>query len=419
MKHLKLKIPLVIFSSIVAVFAVSFFILNVLLPGYFRRQAETTLTEAVHLFRPIYSIDSEDDFTSSESTAVLPEIATEIDLLGNVNYMHMELYKPEASGDMSVLIDLLPDSGNIARRSAEETIRDYYNTHPIVDGQCYAFRAQGGYYVFLPFSDGTQTAALYLDIQPFLQYTGMLNRILLLAFVLVTLIMCAIGVRLGGRIEESQHVRQQFFQNASHELKTPLMSIQGYAEGIRTGVLPVESAADVILEESDHMTTLVEELLTLSLLESHGITAKMSRCDVREILDDCMVSVAPLAGREGIAVRAEFDEQELPVMCASGQLRQAFLNILSNALRYAGTQIVISCHAERGQTVVSVTDDGGGLSEEDLPHIFDRFYTGACGNTGIGLALTREIVVRHRGTVRACNRDGGACFEVRLPSAQE
>ena len=93
-----------------------------------------------------------------------------------------------------------------------------------------------------------------------------------------------IGLRIGKSIETAQEIRQSFFQNASHELKTPLMSIQGYAEGIQTKVLDVKKSVGIILEETDRMTTLVEELLILSKIDSAQVQLNFNLVDIRDIL---------------------------------------------------------------------------------------------------------------------------------------
>ena len=100
--------------------------------------------------------------------------------------------------------------------------------------------------------------------------------------------------------------------------------------------------------------------------------------------------------------------------CDEIQLRRAFTNIITNALRYAKEEIQIECKADRGKAVVRIRDDGEGIAPELLPHIFDRFFSTRKGGAGIGLALVKETVTLHRGNVRAAN-DGGAVFEISLP----
>ena len=103
------------------------------------------------------------------------------------------------------------------------------------------------------------------------------------------------------------------------------------------------------------------------------------------------------------------------VSCDDTRLRRAVTNILSNGVRYARSELRLTCRADRRQVTIRIQDDGDGIAEEDLPHIFDRFYMGKSGKSGIGLALTREIIHLHKGTIRARNGDTGAVFEITIP----
>ena len=103
------------------------------------------------------------------------------------------------------------------------------------------------------------------------------------------------------------------------------------------------------------------------------------------------------------------------VKCDDTQMRRAVTNILTNGVRYARSELHLTCRAYRRQVTIQIQDDGDGIAEEDLPHIFDRFYMGRSGKTGIGLALTKEIIHLHKGTIRAYNGDTGAVFEISFP----
>lgn len=209
--------------------------------------------------------------------------------------------------------------------------------------------------------------------------------------------------------------QQTFFQNASHELKTPLMAIQGYAEGIQAGVMDTDSAAEVILAESDRMTELVEELLDISKIDMGRQQLALSEMDIRELLYDSIRAVESAAAARGITIAPDFSEEPIMVKCDDTQMRRAVTNILTNGLRYARSELRLTCRADRRQVTIRIQDDGDGIAEADLPHIFDRFYMGRSGKSGIGLALTREIIHLHKGTIRARNGDTGAVFEISIP----
>ena len=219
----------------------------------------------------------------------------------------------------------------------------------------------------------------------------------------------------GRDIEKEAERQQTFFQNASHELKTPLMAIQGYAEGIQAGVMDTGSAAEVILAESDRMTELVDELLDISKIDMGRQPLALSEMDVRELLYDSIRAVEPIVAGGGITITPDFPEEPVMVSCDDTRLRRAVTNILSNGVRYARSQLRLTCRADKRHVTIRIQDDGDGIAAEDLPHIFDRFYMGKNGKSGIGLALAKEIIHLHKGTIRAYNGDGGAVFEISIP----
>jgi his kinase A (phosphoacceptor) domain./histidine kinase-, DNA gyrase B-, and HSP90-like ATPase len=255
---------------------------------------------------------------------------------------------------------------------------------------------------------------MYIDIGPITRYIVTLNWVFFAVLLAISSVMCLLGFRFGRDIEKEAERQQTFFQNASHELKTPLMAIQGYAEGIQAGVMDAGDAADVILEESDRMAELVEELLDISKIDMGRQRLTLSETDIRELLYDGIRAVEPTAA-SSIAIVPDFPEEPIIVKCDDVQLRRAVTNILSNGLRYARSELCLTCRTDKRHVTIRIQDDGDGIAEEDLPHIFDRFYMGKSGKSGIGLALTKEIVHLHRGTIRAYNGDSGAVFEISIP----
>ena len=216
-------------------------------------------------------------------------------------------------------------------------------------------------------------------------------------------------------LEEKTKSQEMFTNNFAHELKTPLMAIQGYAEGIQAGVMDAGGAAEVILEESDRMTELVEELLDISKIDMGRQQLALSEMDVRELLYDSIRAVEPTAAASGITIVPDFPEEPVMFSCDDTRLRRAVTNILSNGVRYARSELRLTCRADKRHVTIRIQDDGDGIAEEDLPHIFDRFYMGKSGKSGIGLALTKEIIHLHKGTIRAYNGDTGAVFEISIP----
>ena len=265
-------------------------------------------------------------------------------------------------------------------------------------------------------ADGLSKAdIMYIDIGPITRYIVTLNWAFFAVLLAISSVMCLLGFRFGRDIEKEAERQQTFFQNASHELKTPLMAIQGYAEGIQAGVMDTGSAAEVILAESDRMTELVDELLDISKIDMGRQPLTLSEMDVRELLYDSIRAVEPAAAAGGIAITPDFPETPVMVSCDDTRLRRAVTNILSNGVRYARSELRLTCRADKRYVTIRIQDDGDGIAEADLPHIFDRFYMGRSGKSGIGLALTREIIHLHKGTIRAYNGDGGAVFEISIP----
>ena len=244
-------------------------------------------------------------------------------------------------------------------------------------------------------------------------------RVMAAVFVLcagiVFLLLLALSKRATRPFAENWERQRQFVTDASHELKTPLMAIQGYAEGIQAGVMDTASAAEVILAESDRMTELVDELLDISKIDMGRQPLTLSEMDVRELLYDSIRAVEPAAAAGGIALVPDFPEEPVMVSCDDTRLRRAVANILSNGVRYARSELRLTCCADKRHVTIRIQDDGDGIAEADLPHIFERFYMGKSGKSGIGLALTREIIHLHKGTIRAYNGDGGAVFEITIP----
>ena len=217
-----------------------------------------------------------------------------------------------------------------------------------------------------------------------------------------------------GSYEENQ---KQFFQNASHELRTPLMSIQGYTEGIQLGVFTPDEATGVILEESKKMTELVNDILYLSRLnEEQESQLNLSAVDIDLLLINCLDRIGIIAEKASKEVRGSFQSvTNLSMKTDSDKLERGIINILTNAIRYATSEVLLKAHVHHDELIITITNDGPLIDEKDLPHIFDRFYKGKGGNTGIGLAITQDIVTSLEGHVKAQNLEAGVQFIITLP----
>ncbi|VUC95523.1 sensor histidine kinase [Streptococcus pseudoporcinus] len=196
------------------------------------------------------------------------------------------------------------------------------------------------------------------------------------------------------RIRQAEASQLTFFQNASHELRTPLMSIQGYTEGMKEGIIQEELAYTIILQESQKMKQLVDDIMLLSRLDGSSHPKK------EKILMDNLVSnyvsyFKPIAHQKGLELTYNHTNQVFAIGGNEELLQKAITNIVSNALRYAKRNINITLKANQ----VIIENDGPAISSKDLPHIFERFYKGKEGQTGIGLAMVKEIMHQHKGDI--------------------
>lgn len=212
--------------------------------------------------------------------------------------------------------------------------------------------------------------------------------------------------------------QRQFFQNASHELKTPLMTIQGYAEGIKDGVFTgkdQEHGLEVVVSEINRLKQLINEMILLAKLDSEEGIYKEESIEIKELVDLTIDRALPLASDKN--VKLTYNRPAAIVINGDKEkLLRAMMNITSNAVRHAGSQVHISVQPSSiRQVEITISDDGPGISEDLLPNMFQRFVKGEGGETGLGLAISRAIVERHNGIIRAGKSDlGGASFTIIL-----
>ena len=404
MKNIKLRIVYLILCSALLLFALFMLAVNLIIPAHFVREAKTALiSEAQYQNRTIPYTDEEPiyDEGEEEGNFFTPSI---VFLELEDGYRH--------------------NTWNRDTYRLEKKLLEYYKGRDIALNQCYTFKTDKHHLIFMSVQEEQgdwekpYAYIMYIDIGPITRYIVTLNWAFFAVLLAISSVMCLLGFRFGRDIEKEAERQQTFFQNASHELKTPLMAIQGYAEGIQAGVMDTGSAAEVILAESDRMTELVDELLDISKIDMGRQLLALSEMDVRELLYDSIRAVEPTAAASGITIAPDFPEEPIMVKCDDTQMRRAVTNILTNGLRYAHSQLCLTCRADKRHVTIQIQDDGDGIAEADLPHIFDRFYMGKSGKSGIGLALTREIIHLHKGTIRARNVDTGAVFEITLPAGR-
>jgi signal transduction histidine kinase len=231
------------------------------------------------------------------------------------------------------------------------------------------------------------------------------------------------------RTQVSQKSQREFVANVSHELKTPLTSVQGFAQAILDGTADTnesrQQAAQVIYDESARMHRMVLDLLDLARLDAGTADLTMSPVNISALLSAIAEKFMPQSQRAGVNIKVEASDQ-LPNLNADGdRLAQVFANLVDNALKFTprGGSISLNVSVVKGELLVTVSDTGAGIPAEALTHIFDRFYQadpsrggGEKHGAGLGLAIAREIVQAHGGRICVRSRLGeGTSFEVFLP----
>ena len=270
MKNIKLRIVYLILGSALLLFALFVLAVNVIIPSHFVTEAKKALlNEAEYQNRTApYTYDEPDyDEDWEEGYFFTPSIV----------FLELEDgYRPNTWNRDAYLL--------------EKKLLEYCAGRDITLDQCYTFKTDRHHLIFMSaqedYGDGEEPYSyiMYIDIGPITRYIVTLNWVFFAVLLAISSVMCLLGFRFGRDIEKEAERQQTFFQNASHELKTPLMAIQGYAEGIQAGVMDAGGAADVILEESDRMTELVEELLDISKIDMGRQRLTLSETDIRELL---------------------------------------------------------------------------------------------------------------------------------------
>jgi signal transduction histidine kinase len=235
------------------------------------------------------------------------------------------------------------------------------------------------------------------------------------------------------QVKAGQQAQRDFVANVSHDLKTPLTSIQGFSQAILDGTAgdPEEArqAAAVIHNEADRMRRMVDDLLLLARMDAGELRFERQPLDLPQLLNNC-VSRFELRAREArISLGLELPPAGIPPFTGDGdRLLQLFGNLLDNALKHTpvGGRVVLAATQTEDQIVVAVTDTGPGIPPEELSRIFERFYQvdksrarGASRGTGLGLAISQELAEAHGGRITAESVVGvGTKFSVFLPTAE-
>lgn len=230
-------------------------------------------------------------------------------------------------------------------------------------------------------------------------------------------------VHTNAALNESRGFQRELLANVSHDLRTPLTMIKGYAESIRDfGDDDVQRTADseIIMREADRLNELVNEVLEYSELQTNGYNTEFERIDLSKLVKSVIMQFEPLFQSQGGIIECSVSEN-IFVNGNYRQLERVVYNLLDNAIRHTGDskKIIIKLQPENGHARLSVRDYGNGIPDEQLPHIWERYYTyrqrNKQGVSGLGLAIVKQIVSIHNGECGVTSENGlGSVFWVTL-----
>ncbi|MDM0979005.1 HAMP domain-containing sensor histidine kinase [Clostridium perfringens] len=224
-------------------------------------------------------------------------------------------------------------------------------------------------------------------------------------------------------IKEQENIRKRLTGDISHELKTPLTNIQSHLEAMIDGIWePTEERLLSVKEEAERLSSLVSDMQKLNKYDESSIKLKKDNVNISDIICFVIFQFSNLAKSRNIKI--EYEKKNINLYCDKDKITQALVNILSNAIRYSneGSTIFIEESLKDNKVIISIEDQGIGISEEDLKYVFERFYradksrTRATGGTGIGLTIVKSIVSSHGGEVKLESKLGeGSKFTIILP----
>lgn len=227
-------------------------------------------------------------------------------------------------------------------------------------------------------------------------------------------------------LEREKQIRQEFFTNASHELKTPLTSIRGYSELLRQHAIvdpdQIDHCLDCVLKESDHMTKLINDILTISKLEAKDYVVQKSHIKLKDLLENVLNSLSVQAKAMNLDIDASCEN--VTVYANLDHIQGILYNLISNAIKYnkPNGKIIIIIKERLDNILIKVMDTGIGISKEDQEKVFQRFYrvdkqrSKIVAGTGIGLAIVKHIVQFYNGSISLKSKENeGTSIEISLP----
>ena len=223
--------------------------------------------------------------------------------------------------------------------------------------------------------------------------------------------------------------RREFVANVSHELRSPITSIKGFAEGMADGVIPAEEQPKylrLVADESKRLSGLIDDLLALSRLERDDVKPEITTFDINEMLRRAVIRRMKDLEAKAIDISCEFETDPCPVQADSDRIEQVVINLLDNAIKFTpeSGKIVLESEVTDGIAKITVRDSGSGVAPEDRDKIFDRFFTAdrahtAGKGTGLGLSICKRIMDMHGQSIRLLDTEEGAAFQFTLKTAEK
>jgi signal transduction histidine kinase len=235
--------------------------------------------------------------------------------------------------------------------------------------------------------------------------------------------------RMAEDLARADSLRRDMTADVAHELRTPLAVIRGKLEGVLDGVYPASPEhLEPIIEETELLSHLVEDLRLLALAETGQLALSMSPTDIGDLLCDAAVNFGPQADDRGIALQVEVADGLPKALADARRIAQVLGNLLTNALRHTprGGTVILCASCGDGVIELAVADTGSGIPPKDLPYIFERFWRGeksrsrAMGGSGLGLAIAKQLVEMHGSAITVETAPGqGSTFRFSLPVAPD
>lgn len=229
---------------------------------------------------------------------------------------------------------------------------------------------------------------------------------------------------MASQLQRDEEQRRNLLADVTHELRTPLTVMQGGLEALLDGVYPRDDEhLAPILDETRVLSRLIDDLRTLALAESGALKLHREPTDLAILIEETLASFRAQADAAGVALDAILPD-DLPILDADPvRVREVITNLISNALRHTpeGGKVEASASANGNRAAIVIRDTGSGISPEDLPHVFDRFYKSEKSRgTGLGLAIAKNLVTAHGGEITAESQmGGGATFRFTLPVSSD